>query len=243
LILHWNGTDWRQVPQPVRALWDGLTGVAAVSTNDVWAVGNGYFGPFIIHWDGSRWNEVPSTNAAWLNDVVALGPNDVWAVGQGPFEDGIYPTFTQRWDGDQWVVVDSPSTRGDFNQLNAVSGSSPNDVWAVGSWWNSTQPFHPLVLHWNGQEWRIVRSARVPEGELFEVAGLSSTNAWAVGTSDGSAITQQWNGNGWTLTPNPSPGIDDTLAGVAVADGVGWAVGTTNDGSASRTLILRTLSP
>jgi hypothetical protein len=33
------------------------------------------------------------------------------------------------------------------------------------------------------------------------------------------------------------------LAAVDVADGVGWAVGTTNDGSASRTLILRTFSP
>jgi len=40
LVEHWNGTEWTVVPTPNPYSADGLYGIAAVSTNDVWAVGS-----------------------------------------------------------------------------------------------------------------------------------------------------------------------------------------------------------
>src|SRR6516164_9229758 len=39
VILHWNGTAWTQVPSPAQARIGALSGVAATSAGDVWAVG------------------------------------------------------------------------------------------------------------------------------------------------------------------------------------------------------------
>jgi len=39
----------------------GLTGAAAVSPTDAWAVGSyGTFKTLILHWDGTAWAKVPS---------------------------------------------------------------------------------------------------------------------------------------------------------------------------------------
>jgi hypothetical protein len=67
--------------------------MAAVSANDIWAVGyfyyssGSFFGPhtLIEHWDGSNWSIVGSPgSASWqLNGVAAVSANDVWAVGGG----------------------------------------------------------------------------------------------------------------------------------------------------------------
>lgn len=60
LALHWNGRRWRTVPTPSPDALDVLTGVAAVATDDVWAVGytgdgTGVFRTLLLHWNGTRW--------------------------------------------------------------------------------------------------------------------------------------------------------------------------------------------
>src|SRR5205823_13678772 len=64
-------------------LWD----VAAISPNDVWAVGyysNGTI-TLVEHWDGTQWSIVPSPNPGdsdnYLGAVATVSSNDVWAVG------------------------------------------------------------------------------------------------------------------------------------------------------------------
>ena len=84
-------TGWRVVTSPnVGAFLTHLWGAAAVSANDVWAVG------FYVdqvnrqqtlteHWDGTQWIIVPSPNVGTSHNVlhkaVALAANDIWAVG------------------------------------------------------------------------------------------------------------------------------------------------------------------
>jgi hypothetical protein len=61
LILRWTGKAWSQVasPDPLKTS-NYLSAVAATSTRDAWAVGNG--GPskspetFILHWNGKTWS-------------------------------------------------------------------------------------------------------------------------------------------------------------------------------------------
>jgi hypothetical protein len=61
LILHWNGTTWKQVPSPTPGGGTDLRGVAATSATNAWAVGysGGGIGPtktVILRWNGKTWN-------------------------------------------------------------------------------------------------------------------------------------------------------------------------------------------
>jgi hypothetical protein len=92
LIEHWNGTSWSIVASPTVASNDTLTGVAARSATDIWAVGfrQDHSGAIPIdrtlteHWNGSAWSVVASPNVGSndnLLNAVAAVPGDVWAVG------------------------------------------------------------------------------------------------------------------------------------------------------------------
>jgi hypothetical protein len=92
LIEHWNGTTWSIVASPTVASNDTLTGVAARSATDIWAVGfrQDRSGAIPIdrtlteHWNGSAWSVVASPNVGGndnLLNAVAAVPGDVWAVG------------------------------------------------------------------------------------------------------------------------------------------------------------------
>jgi hypothetical protein len=69
---------WSVVPSPNRGPNDNsLGGVAAVSANDVWVVGDRLVpGPSSItrtlvdHWDGAIWSVVPSANVGSLSNVL-----------------------------------------------------------------------------------------------------------------------------------------------------------------------------
>src|SRR5207249_767545 len=68
LVERWNGSSWEVVSSPnTGSASNHLYGVAAVSANDVWAVGyydNGTTRQTLIeHWDGSSWSIVPSPNS------------------------------------------------------------------------------------------------------------------------------------------------------------------------------------
>src|SRR5207244_3692911 len=55
LVEHWDGTSWAVVPSPNLGTGSYLYGVAAVSANDVWAVGYSY-NPnrtLVEHWNGT----------------------------------------------------------------------------------------------------------------------------------------------------------------------------------------------
>ncbi len=65
-VLHWNGTAWSLVKTPNRG-GEGslLNGIAALGTDDVWAVGqtqslNGAIKPLTEQFNGSTWSLVPS---------------------------------------------------------------------------------------------------------------------------------------------------------------------------------------
>src|SRR5947207_8358554 len=100
---HWNGSSWSVVPDDA-PLGSQLLSVAAVATDDVWAVGS--MGSTVTeHWDGTQWTLIPSPNVGvedMLKGVAAASNADVWAVGS--YRNGsIYPTLLEHWDGTQWT--------------------------------------------------------------------------------------------------------------------------------------------
>jgi hypothetical protein len=129
--------------------------------------------------------------------------------------------------------------------LNATAALAANNVWAVGTVGTGASPSAienslPLIEHFNGASWSVVKSP-IPRlgGELNGVVGLSSNNVWAVGqmnstsTAGGFPITvpliEHWNGTRWSVvaSPNPSPELGAQLLGVtAIAANNVLAVGT-----------------
>ena len=251
LLLHWNGTQWSLVPGPHAGTVPHLTGVVALASDDVWAVGwtSGTSGTITLtmHWNGSTWSVVPSPNPGptfnYLWGVGAAASNDVWAVGDSN-EDGDGKTLLLRWNGTTWSQVDGDNTgpSGLGFSLNAVSALSGGDAWAVGT--NS----HALAEHWNGEQWSIVAApnAGVGNNVMRAVSGSAGDDVWQVGYfvfgTEHRTLTQHWDGEAWSLVPSPNTGkrLNELHGVVAVSPTNAWAVGSAHSGDVldETTLIL-----
>ncbi len=192
LIAHWDGTKWSVVQSPNRAsLNNELSGVAAVSANDIWAVGSaidnssGTAQTLIEHWDGTQWSIIPSPDPgqiAYLQGVTAISPNNIWAVGT--FVNATNPgqTLVEQWNGTSWNVIPSPNPGGINNKLEAVTGVSADDIWAVGLYVANQSPVLTLIERWNGTSWSIVPNSHPgQDSEFLGVMNADGNHVWAVG--------------------------------------------------------------
>jgi erythromycin esterase-like protein len=241
---------WSVVPSPNPNSPSGLSGVAAVAANDVWAVGGsgsqaGIRQTLIEHWDGAQWQIVPSPNPSaqynTLYSVSAVAGSDVWAVGYDANPSQVTQTLIEHWNGTQWRVVPSPSPGAVNNELFSVVAVSARDVWAVGFTTNSALAQTTLIEHWNGARWSVVPSPSPGANDVLSgVTAVAASDVWAVGASNtlSQTLIEHWNGTQWQVVPSPSPGTGGVLSGVAaVAAGDVWAVGYYATGGASQTLV------
>jgi hypothetical protein len=233
IVEHWNGSAWSLMPAP--RFEDGfdspaaLSGVAAISASNVWAVG--YKGSegletLVEHYDGATWREVTVAggSSGELTSVSATGPNDVWAVGSTGSGNLI-----EHFDGNGWSVRPSPQP-GSGSSLESVSALSPTDAWAVGSKRGFGAQESTFVLHWDGSSWREVaspnpRNTADATNELRSVVAISKGDAWAVGTFENEqtsfhqdrTLTLHWDGMRWSIVGSPTPGATGQLTAVASA--------------------------
>ena len=230
LAEHFNGTGWSVVPTP--SLNASFTGVAGAAEDDVWAIGSQASrkteNPLIEHWNGTSWSVVSTPKlpeGSQLRGVAAPATNDAWVVG---FSGGS-GALVEHWDGTSLTIVSSPAFEGVSGVLG-ISADSSSDVWALGGGQSS--------LHWNGQSWSRIPTARLRFGGVDAVSALSPTNVWAVGVGPGvptggfsahpTALVEHWNGTNWSVvpSPNPAPQINNSLFSVAaVSANDVWAVG------------------
>jgi hypothetical protein len=188
LVLHWNGSAWRQITSSAAKKAGLLDGVAASATQ-MWAVGvdNGD-GPVIVRHNGSTWAHAnaPAGVSGAYGAVAVTSQKDAWAVG---LDDPSGESLTARWNGSSWQQVASPSPGADLNDLNGVTTTSASNAWAVGSSLDTIGPTRSLVLHWNGTNWQ--QAATPSPGSVFNilkaVTATSPSNAWAVGVTAGPA--------------------------------------------------------
>jgi hypothetical protein len=220
LVLHWNGHNWTRVPSPAPAAATALNNVAATSATNAWAVGwAGTAGPngdtnrtqrgLILHWNGHRWSRVPSPSGlpgvrTQLNAVMALSIRDAWAVGATHLNTNNL-VFVEHWNGRIWVQAHSPTPHLGA-QLLGISGTSANNIWAVGQTtvYGGCNPVNcsTAIVHWNGHRWSVVSSPN-PYGHylnaLFGIVAISPNNAWAAGTTDyAKTLLLHWNGKNWS---------------------------------------------
>ncbi len=250
IILNYNGSTWTET-QPTGDqgfFW----GVAAPSANSAWAVGGTDWSgsePMIYQWNGTSWTEqtVPAPpSGGFLDSVTVISATDAWAAGQtgggpGNGQGAGDRTLIYHWNGTAWTQVPCP-TPAPGGGLSGISGTSANDVWAVG--WTGTSSndgtLRTLILHWNGMKWSRVPSPSDAPGvrvRLSAVAALSASNAWAVGDqhedSNRLVFIVHWNGKDWTAVHSPTPRNGADLLGVSALSARDiWAVGqTSHDGA------------
>ena len=173
LVERWNGTRWEVVPTP-NVGQSGLIAVAAISRNNVWAVGGTPRKLLIEHWNGRRWRLVTTpAPRATPRAIAALSARDIWAVG----DDGSVThrkTLVEHWDGMRWRVVSSPVLRGTLNSIAAVSS---RDIWVSGE---RATGRGTILAHRLGGTWRIVRPPRIKGQFNLLVAAAARNDIWAV---------------------------------------------------------------
>lgn len=82
-----------------------LTGVAATSARNAWAVGGTNGGKTLIaHWNGTAWKRVPSPSppGAQLHGVAATSATNAWAVGNTHPSRDVYKIVILHWNGTTW---------------------------------------------------------------------------------------------------------------------------------------------
>jgi hypothetical protein len=170
--------------------------------------------------------------------VDSLAPNSAWAVGNATSASSTQPIL-EHWNGAQWSLITLPAGVG-ANDLTDISGTSPNNLWAVGDVDASTGG--PLVLHRTAAGWTSVKAPG--EGStpvLTAVTVVSASDVWAVGLWYGSDQTthgflEQWDGKRWSIVHGAPMHGESALVDVSGdAPNDVWAVGYENydEGSAS----------
>jgi hypothetical protein len=247
VVSHWNGATWTTttLPNPAAAASVGLSGVAAVSPTDVWAVGTGTSGtatPAVIrHWDGRRWVAVrppAGLGDAYLTAVAAGGTADVWAVGatiaSGPAP--VQSPLVLHWNGRSWARIALPSTadRGTAKLLAVTAHDG--EAWAVGeSTTGGALNRRPLAFHLRPRG-SSLEPTPAERGQLNAVTTVGG-EVWAVGYQyDADAVPHGYGlrrgAAGWQPLPTPV-GPDGILQGLTTArDGTVWTVGS-QDGHTS----------
>jgi hypothetical protein len=237
-----HGTGWRIVPSPDGARFgdNALVQVSAGPGSRAWAVGYdggaGKFRTLIQHWDGARWAVVRSPSPSPFDNVLAgvatLSRASAWAVGYN-LVNGYHRALIEHWDGTAWRVVPTPRAGPSDSDLWGVTALSATNAWAVGNENTGAFRFRPLVEHWNGTAWTLVRVPSPPltgvGATLSGIAATSPRNIWAVGNYQTGTrfqpLIEHFNGAHWTLIPAPTPGsaLLDRIS--LQAPGNGWAVG------------------
>ena len=164
-----------------------LTGVSALGSNDVWAVGDANGQTLVIHWDGTQWNIVPSPSVPnvhnFLYTIDAISDDDIWASGYtyiGSPENSNMQ-LVMHWDGSQWASLTASAACS--GRADLVSAYSASDVWVAGK--NNS---YPAIYHWDGATWS---SVTVPDPGGIErsfeaVVAVGPDDAWTMGNDQSS---------------------------------------------------------
>jgi len=167
-VLRYMGARWEMMDLGLPPATRNFRDVWGYSATDIYAVGNAsapIWQGVADHFDGSRWSESIVPNP--LQTVWGVQPDTVYAAANGNI---------WRYYGTTWV---QQTTLGDY--VSGVWGSAWNDVWAVGSRWDSgISQTVGLVHHYDGTGWTAAPGATFPH-QLLSVHGLSANEVYVCG--------------------------------------------------------------
>jgi hypothetical protein len=214
-VLHWNGARWSLAK---RLTGSGqLTGVTAVSANDVWVFGGGgeTGGLGTWHFNGRVWRQWTG-NASGLERASALSGSNIWALG------GTLTPFStmMHFNGRSWRPVTASALSGlSFGGIRAFSRT---DIWATAIAVGGNQP--DFLVHFNGTQWTRFELPWKVGGDSIAADGHGGLWMNAVGLLSGQPYVVHRTATGrWGRTP-----IGTFLFGLALIPGTAslWGVGS-----------------
>lgn len=261
-ILHYDGSSWSGMNSPTV---NSLNGIWGSSPADVYAVGEG---TTLLHYDGSLWTAIElGINANW-NTIWGSSASNIRGGGDAGYmlcnlgsgwgfcgtastSDDLYGMWGSSstdvyWVGSGGVIhydgIKIAKTYSSAVALNDVSGSSWNNIFAVG--------MNGRIIHYDGSAWTVMGSGVTDQ--LNGVWSSSQDNAYAVGAFgtilhyDGSAWSTDltspslygiWgsssedvfavgergtilhtNGSAWSLMPSPYTNTGKGIWGASSSD-------------------------
>jgi len=124
---------------------------------------------------------------AWLHE--AYNPSGVWGDASGDIHVVDRWGSVFRFDGSAWETLRGGAPTQD---LYAVHGSGPDDVYAVGD--------QSVIQHYDGVGWKIFETPPPTFYPLYSVFAFSSDDVM-FGGAWGDVF--HWQGGSWTTIPNP----------------------------------------
>jgi len=154
-----------------------------------------------LHWE----NEI-AIQFGSLSGVWAASDHDVFAVSHGT---------VLHFDGNYWQRMETAGGCGELCgvSLNAVWGTGPADVYAVGA--------AGAVMRWRGDAWKRESDPDLGAYDYYGVWAAAPGDVWAVG--NGRIV--RFDGADWTAVPHPAPAGVRLRSVWGAGPGTIWAVG------------------
>ncbi|HXW77659.1 MAG TPA: hypothetical protein VEJ20_09625 [Candidatus Eremiobacteraceae bacterium] len=189
----------------------------------VYSASTHYYGYPSIGTSTCAWHIIPSPNknttfSSFQNSLVAVEATSstaAWADGYYANSSGAH-SLLEEWNGTTWTAVTAPvPADGNSEALNGIGADSASDVWAAGSYFDTTaNENNTLIMHYNGTTWSIIPSPNASNSNnyLKGVSVVAANDAWVAGYStnltsgDTSPLVEHWNGATWTIVPSYNAG-------------------------------------
>ncbi|MFH1149034.1 MAG: hypothetical protein V1748_01035 [Actinomycetota bacterium] len=163
-IFFYDGSSWNQQAHLVyRTPYTkpmSITDICSFDGRYAWAIGDTGEATFVYLFDGSTWT--CAYNLGYLSGISAASCTDAWAVGRDR---------VLHFDGRGWVE-ETRSPAASF-PLEAISATSPMDVWAISSQYPYT------ALHYDGVTWHAIEIDTW--GTLRDIVAVNRELVLAVG--------------------------------------------------------------
>jgi hypothetical protein len=152
-ILHWDGRRWHLARRWRQG--GALSGVAAVSHQDVWVFGTSAYGVQTIgtwHFDGRSWTADKGVGQD-VYRASAVSGRDIWGIAAGRHSDSI-----ERFGRRGWRHVRTGRILVGVRWRDILAASA-NDVWVLGNAADRQGSGRLVLAHWNGRRWTRITTA------------------------------------------------------------------------------------
>jgi len=212
-VLHFTGSAFHAVDVHTSG---ALADVWGSSAQNLFVVGDA---GVARHFDGTSWASVDVGGEHQLLGVWGSGTTAIWAVGSVPLH-GQYEgaeAEIYKWTSGAWAKQFGFSEQRGAAGFNGVSGTAPDDVWAVGTKFPSgAAAGFAFAAHFDGSSWTAMdapEDARINRN-YTDVTSTARDSAWITASGDSCV---RFDGSTWSAA-------DASTANLLAIDKT-WATG------------------